>query len=190
MVVPIEPVFGSRQARGGLVDPVQRLGKTMVLLAGQLSIEGQREAQERLQANAFQLFRVAAEIAKLTSDEQRLADAATAARLLTGDPDSPEYKWMQAQLALTKDPDVRQAAEGYLDRLARHERGETFPHTTVETTEKQIYENLAAGAGIDLADLGDPTAEIVRNGIKDRIWLAGPAGAQSVRSCTSAGILA
>ena len=59
----------------GLGDIVQRLGKALWLLAGQLNIAGHEGTQASLRLNeqAFQLFRLAATLARLTNDEQRFA---------------------------------------------------------------------------------------------------------------------
>lgn len=150
-----------------LGDLVLRLGKTLFLFAGQMRIQGQPEGEKNLNDKAFQLLRLAAEMAKRVGDEQRLADAAGVARLLSGDKESETYRWMQEQLSQIRDPDIRKAADDYVDRLERRERGEKFADTDIETTEKQIYENMAIGAGINLADPDDPMAEFVRIGIQD-----------------------
>src|SRR5258708_761961 len=150
-----------------LGDPIQRFGKLLVMLAAQLKLEGEPDAEENLKKNAFQLLRLAAELAKLTGDEQRFADAITAVRLLSTDLASPENEWLAEQFALIRDPDVRAEAQEHLEGPQRHKKGEKSPYTTVETAEKQIYENFAAGVGIDLQDPDDPIAAAVRIGIQD-----------------------
>jgi hypothetical protein len=150
-----------------LGDPVLRLGKSLFLLASQLRIQGGSEAAKHLDDNAFQLFRLAAEMARRVGDEQRLADAAVPAFLLSPNEDSDKYRWMEEQLSQIRDPGIRRAADEYLDRLRRRKKGEKFADTDIETTEKQIYENIALGAGIDLDDPDDPVAELVRIGIQD-----------------------
>ncbi len=76
-------------------------------------------------------------IAEYTGDDQRLADAVIAVRLLGNDLVSPENQWLAAQFALIRDPDVRVAAEDYLKRLERHEKGEKSPNTTVRMANSQ-----------------------------------------------------
>jgi hypothetical protein len=151
----------------GLGDIVQRLGKALWLLAGQLEIVGDEGAQasSRLNEQAFQLFRLAATLARMTSDEQRFADAVCAVRLLTSDTQSTRYKWMQEELGTIRDPQVRVAAANYLARIAGEM--ERQPHTQIEASAKQIYENLATGLGIDVTDEHDERAKWVRVAIDD-----------------------
>ena len=114
----------------------------------------------------LQLFRLAAELAKRVGDQQRLANAACVAYLISRDRESESYRWMMSELAQLTDSTVRAAADEYLARLDQHARGEKLPGSIV-TSEKQIYENLAAGAGIDLDDPNDPLAVLVKQGIQD-----------------------
>ena len=150
-----------------LGDIVQRLGKALWLLANQLGIGGSEGAQasHRLNEQAFQLFRLAANLARLTEDEQRFADAVCAVRLLDGDKNSDTFKWMQQEFNTIRDPQVRSAAENYLARLDGE--AERTPHTQIETSAKQILENLAAGLGIDVTDEHDARAKWARMAIDD-----------------------
>jgi hypothetical protein len=151
----------------GLGDIVQRFGKAFWLLAGQLDIAGHEGAQASLRLNeqAFQLFRLAATLARLTSDERRFADAVCAVRLLNADTDSDTYKWMQQEFDTIRDPQVRIAAKNYLPRIDAE--AERQPHTQIEASARQIYENLATGLGIDVTDEHDERAKWARLAIDD-----------------------
>jgi hypothetical protein len=151
----------------GLGDIVQRFGKALWLLAGTLNIGGQEGAQasRRITEQAFQLFRLAAQLARLTNDEQRFADAVCAVRLLDSDRTSDTYKWMQQEFDTIRDPEVRTAAQNYLNRIDGE--AERQPHTEIETSAKQIYENLATGLGIDVTDEHDERAKWARLAIDD-----------------------
>jgi hypothetical protein len=147
-------------------DPVLRLAKTMVLLAGQLKWQGAEEGEARSLEQAFQLVRLAASLARSVGDEDRFATAVGAARLISGDPNSASLQWMTEQIATITDRAIKAAAEDYIDRLNRREKGEEMSFE-IETSERQIYENMAAGAGVDLLDPNDPIAGIIRIGLKD-----------------------
>jgi len=150
-----------------LGDIIQRFGKAFWALGRQLTISGRHgaEASLSLYRQAFQLFRLAAEMAKLTKDEQRFADAVCAVRLLDADKNSDTYKWMEQEFETIRDPQVRKAATDYLAKLAGE--AEPGPHTRMEASGKQIYENLATGLGIDVTDEGDERAKWVRLAIDD-----------------------
>ena len=116
-----------------LSDPILRLGKAHFMLAGQLRVQEQHEAEKNMTGKAFELFRLAAETAKRVGDEGRLVDSVGAARLISGDKESESYRRMVAELAQIKDPDARRAAEDYVDRLERRERGEKLDGEIVTT---------------------------------------------------------
>lgn len=178
--------------RWALADPVLRFAKTIFLLAGQLKVQGNPDGAARSLEQAFQLFRLSARLAGEAGDEQRVANAVAATRMVSDDPDSPSFRWMTEQLAGLQDPEIKTAAVEYVDRLDRHSKGEKLAFE-IETTEQQIYENMAAGAGIDLSDVNDPIAEAIRIGIADlnpervlrkceHIFITlGPAGPVSIR---------
>jgi len=72
---------------------------------------------------------------------------------------------VQADVELIRDPDTRVAAQTYLDRVDG--AVDYLPHTQIEGSAKQIYENLATGLGIDVTDLQDARARWVRLAIDD-----------------------
>ena len=71
----------------------------MFSLAGQLRVQAQSDAEQNASDKAFELFRLAAEMAKRVGDEQRLADAAGAVYLISRDKESESYRWMMNELA-------------------------------------------------------------------------------------------
>lgn len=150
-----------------ITDPLVRMGKALVLLATQVRALGRSDAAEQaLRDKAFELFKLGAEIAARIGDQQRVAEAATAARLLSGEPTATSFLWMRETLDKITNGEVIAAALAYLERMDRREAGEKFPYE-IKTTEKQIYENVALGAGIDLSDENDPVAQRVRTGVRD-----------------------
>ena len=72
---------------------------------------------------------------------------------------------MQHEFDTIRDPQIRVAAQNYLEKIAGE--AERTPHTQIETSGKQIYENLAAGLGIDVTDEHDERAKWVRLAIDD-----------------------
>lgn len=160
--------YAARSRHGySLADPIVRLAKSLVRLSAQFrALYPDAAASGGLEAQALELLRLAAALAERGRDEQSFMQAVVAARLIADDPESKSYRWMRDELVKITTPDIKRAADDYLDRINRRANGEELPFT-IETTDRQILENLALGVGVNVNDAEHPIARAVRIGIND-----------------------
>ena len=116
--------------------------------------------------SALQLCRLAAEIAAEVHDDQSLTKAVSTAMLLYPSIPVDALKFAEETITKIKDPEEHNTADLLLRRALARFRGEK-QEGDIDTTDEQIYENMAAALGINMGDPNDPIAKLVRLGIYD-----------------------
>ncbi|MEP7308898.1 MAG: DUF4365 domain-containing protein [Acidobacteriota bacterium] len=160
--------YAARSRHGyALADPIVRLAKSLMRLSAQFrALYPHADVSGGLNAQSLELLRLAAIFSARGHDEQSFMQAVVAARLIAEDPETESYLWMRNELAKITTPEIKRAADDYLDRINRRANGEELPFT-IETTDRQILENLALGVGVNVSDPEHPIARAVRIGIND-----------------------
>jgi hypothetical protein len=72
-----------------------------------------------------------------------------------------------AIIAHIKDEKTKQKTQELFDSVIRMYQGGDKIEGPLKTTSRQIYENMATGLGVDLADSADPISRLVQIGIAD-----------------------
>lgn len=131
-----------------------------------LRLEKLTTAADYFSASGLQVIKLVAWICEETNDESQLPGAVSAAVLLSEDASGESVKWAQQAIAGIKDQEVKQTAQFLFDRAIRRRSGEEF-EGDIETTTRQIVENMAISLGINISDPNDPTAKLIQTGIED-----------------------
>lgn len=171
--------------------PLLRIPEGAATLRLRMEMEGRQEVVRELAASAFAICKVAASIAVENRNENELALAAHAALSISLDPQSPERQWAESIFGSLTNETLKRDAFMLLARAVQRRQGMRFEED-IPTTEKQIYENLAAAAGIDVNDSDDLVAQVIRQGLRDLdptrvlkncehiLWAPGAAGLPAV----------
>jgi hypothetical protein len=137
-------------------------------LINRLEFEGVTEAAASMRGSVLEVCKLAAAIAAQFHQDGERAQAVVSAALLSRDRTAACVLWAQEEAA--RIPGAKQR-EWALARIAEQpatlgseaETDEPIPIAM----EQQIYENMASGLGIDLADQDNPLSDLVRMGIAD-----------------------
>ena len=116
--------------------------------------------------SALDICRLAASIAAATGDDDSLFSVVGASALLFIRIPDESLEFARETITKIRDAEVRASAEVLLERALRRAQGELLEGDRPATAE-QIYENMAAGLGINMGDPTDPLTRIVRRGITD-----------------------
>lgn len=116
--------------------------------------------------SALDICRLAASIAATTGDDDSLARVVGTSMLLYLRLPRESLEFARETITKIRDTEVRTSAEKLLDRTHRRAQGE-FVEGDRPATAEQIYENIAAGRGINMGDPTNPLTRIVRQGIAD-----------------------
>lgn len=117
-------------------------------------------------SSALGICRLAASIAATTGDDDSLGRVVGTSMLLYLRLPRESLEFARETITKIRDAEVRTSAEEVLDRDLRRARGQVFEGDRKATAE-QIYENMAAGLGINMGDPTNPLTRIVRRGIRD-----------------------
>jgi Domain of unknown function (DUF4365) len=137
-------------------------------LLNRLELEGVPDAASSIRSSVFEVCKLAAAIAAQFHQDGERARAVVSAAMLSRDRTAACVLWAQEEAA--KIPSAKDR-EWALARIAEQPEGLLNGADSDEpipiAMEQQIYENMAAGLGIDLADQENPLSEMVRTGIAD-----------------------
>jgi hypothetical protein len=128
--------------------------------------EGLSELAERYSASALQLCKLAAALALNDNDEDSLHMVATYALYTKRSPTGDAVDFAQEMIGKIKDEEIKQNAQYLVDHSIRGYRGERI-EGLIETTHRQVYENMATSLGVNLNDVNDPISNIIQIGIND-----------------------
>jgi hypothetical protein len=133
-----------------------------------LESEGLPDAASSIRDSVFQVCKLAAAIAEQFGLDNERARAAVSAAMLSMDRGAECVLWAQSEIDQIADADHRKWALGMLaSQSASFGNDEAADESVPVATEQQIYENMASALGIDLADMENPIAGIVKIGIAD-----------------------
>jgi hypothetical protein len=149
-----------------LPQALLRIVNSISSFISRLSQEGWGELPDRYSASALEVCRIAAEIAEAHGDELTLSLAATTAPMTKYSETGEAIDWAREAISRIKDEEIKSRAVVRLEDQIKAIAGEKTKFY-IETTDQQIYENMARGLGIDTSDETDPNARLVRAGIAD-----------------------
>jgi hypothetical protein len=145
-----------------------RIVEGAATLINRLELEGIPEAAASIRESVFEVCKLAAAIAAQYGQHAERAQAALSAGMLSRDRGAACVHWAEAQVEQIADEEVRDFARATLtDQPATLANEAPDDEAIPVSMEQQIYENMASGLGIDLADQEDPISEMVRIGIAD-----------------------
>lgn len=149
-----------------LPQALLRIVNGITSFISRLSQEGLSELSDRYSASALEVCRIAAQIAEAHGDELTLSLAATTAPMTKYSETGEAIDWAREAISRIKDAKIRNRAVIRLEDQIKAIAGEKTEFY-IESTDQQIYENMARGLGIDLSDETDPNTMLVRAGIAD-----------------------
>ena len=152
--------------RWALPEALLRIVNSIGVYILRLSIEGLTPDVERYSASGLQICKLAAWISAENDDESELQGAAIAALLISPSSTGEAIDWAREGISRIKDSQIKQDVQFLFDRGMKRRSGETF-EGDVETTHRQVIENMAIALGVDLADPNDQKTKLVEIGIKD-----------------------
>ena len=152
--------------RWALPEALLRIATSIGIFILRLSIEGLMPDAERFSASGLQICKLVAWISAENGNEGALQSAVMAALLITPSMTGEAIDWAQETISRIEDNQIKQDAQSLFDRRMRRMRGETF-EGDIQTTTRQIVENMAIALGIDLSDPNDQKTKLVEIGIKD-----------------------
>lgn len=152
--------------RWALPEALLRIVTAVGVFILRLKLEGLIVPAERYSASALQICKLAVWLANESSAEEHLPLAVSMALMITEAKSNEVLDWARDTVRGIKNDYIKQTGEFLLDRHVRRLRGETFEND-IETTDRQIVENMAMAIGIDLSSPDDPGAKWVELGIKD-----------------------
>lgn len=145
-----------------------RIVEGAATLITRLEFEGLPEAAAAIRDSVFEVAKLAAAVAAQFGQHSERVQAALSASMLSRDRSVACVRWAEAEIEQIPDAALRDAARAtFADQpatLANEAEGDEVVPVAME---QQIYENLAAGLGINLADQDNPVSVMVRTGIVD-----------------------
>lgn len=137
-------------------------------LINRLELEGLPEAAASIRDSVFEVTKVAAAISAQYGQDSERVQAILSAGVLSRDRSAACVHWAETEVAKVPDEALRAEARAILvGQAASLTNGSESSEAIPIAMEQQIYENMAAGLGIDLADRNNPISEAVRVGIAD-----------------------
>jgi hypothetical protein len=113
------------------------------------ALDAFQDAAREYRASAFQLFKFAASIAIENEDMDELVDALSHARMVEQEESGEVFTWIRSIICSWPEAsEYRRTVEGLLRRWVARKEGATF-EGDVETTPRQIHQNILTSAGID-----------------------------------------
>jgi hypothetical protein len=152
--------------RWALPEALLRIPVAMGVFVVRLRLEELTAAAEHYSASGLQICKLVAWICDENNDESLLPGVVTAAVLSGEGAPGEAADWAQELIASIKDHEIKQTAQFLFERAMRRRMGEKF-EGDIETTARQIVENMATSLGINMSDPSDRTAKMVEIGIKD-----------------------
>jgi Domain of unknown function (DUF4365) len=149
------------------------LAQVVVALAEYLMTlrsDGNADLESAFLESAFQICRLAAEMARRMGDENGLAQVILAAALLTSTEDSKVYKWASDTASTIKDPDVSEGARMSLKRATLRWKGQEVEGDIKGDLVWQAIQNIATAIGVDITDESSPLVKALRTAAKDDTW--------------------
>ncbi|MFZ0319502.1 MAG: DUF4365 domain-containing protein [Candidatus Sulfotelmatobacter sp.] len=138
-----------------------------ILICG-LELDGSPDAAALIRESVFEVCRLAATIATQYGQHTERAQAALSAGMLSRDRSAACVHWAEEQVERIADEGIRERTRAMLTDQSVTLANEAPDDEAIPISmEQQIYENMASGLGIDLADRGNPISEMVRTGITD-----------------------
>ena len=145
--------------------PILRIAREIGTLALLLDSCGFKEAGLQYRRSAFGLMKFSAAIATENESMDELFDAVMEARILEREKDGEMLKWARSVIdGWSEDSPHRKNAEELMQRAVDRLNGQKF-EGDIETTPRQILNNLLTSQGID--PTAEPWASYINLAIKD-----------------------
>jgi hypothetical protein len=176
---------GTSKERWALPHALLKIVSSAALFIVTLRIDGETVYADQYTDSALQIAELAAWIAERTKDNQALLSAALAVlplaeKVEASDSQAKVIAFSRNTLTKIKDPELARSGEEGLGRAIRRMHGESIEGDPTPDINRQIVENLAASAGINITDPNDPAVKLIEMGLKD----ANPE--RAIKHCTHA----
>jgi len=126
-----------------------KVAKEITVLAGLLESADFNTAGQRFRDSAFQIFRMAAEIATETNNIDALFETAIGVLTIETSENGDILAWSRSIVGQwNAESAYRKRAEEFTARTIQRLRGVTF-ETDIRTTDRQVHENLLTAFGLD-----------------------------------------
>jgi hypothetical protein len=126
-----------------------KVAKEITVLAGLLESADFDTAGQQFRNSAFQIFRMAAEIAIETKNIDAIFEVAIGVLVIETSENGEILAWSRSIVSQWKaESEYRKRAEEFTARTIQRLRGVRF-ETDIRTTDRQVHENLLAAFGLD-----------------------------------------
>ncbi len=132
-----------------------------------LHFENSTEAEASFSRSSLQISKLAVLIGQETGDETSVALAILSILNAERGKDTPAYKWAEDVLLTIRDEAVREEVREGIERQVRRWNGEPVEGDYVGDTVWQIFQNMAAGIGLDISDESSPFVRALRIAARD-----------------------
>ena len=132
-----------------------------------LRFENNAEAEALFGRSALQISKLAVWIGQETGDETGSALAVLSLLNAARGKDTDAFRWAEVAAAKIKDEAVRKDIHEGIARQIRRWNGEDVEGDVKGDTIWQIYQNMAAGLGIDISDEKSPLVRALRVAARD-----------------------
>jgi hypothetical protein len=176
---------GTSKERWALPQALLKIVPSIALFVMTLRIDGENVSADQYTDSALQIAELAAWIAERTKDNQALLGATLAVlplaeKVEASDSQAKVIAFSRNTLTKIKDPELAESAQEGLVRAIRRMHGESIEGDPTPDLNRQIVENLAASAGINITDRNSPVVKLIEMGLKD----ANPE--RAIKHCTHA----
>jgi hypothetical protein len=145
--------------------PIADIGMAIGTLGVLIDSCGFKEAGRQYHQSAFGLLKFSAAIATENKSMGELFHAVMSARALERDPDGEIFRWVRSVIEQwAEDSQYRKNAEELMQRALDRKNGAKFGGD-IETTPRQIHQNILTSAGIDPTT--EPWVSLIDLAIKD-----------------------
>lgn len=132
-----------------------------------LNFENSVETEESFSRSATQISKLAVWISQETGDETGVALATLSVLNTVRSKDTDAYRWAEGVMATIQDETVRDDLREGIERQVQRWNGEDVAGDYVGDTIWQIFQNMAAGLGIDISDEQSPFVRALRIAARD-----------------------
>jgi len=132
-----------------------------------LRFENSSAAEALFTESALQICKLAVWISRETGDETGVVVAALSVLNTVRGKGTEAYKWAEGVAATIQDVSIREEFRTAMVRQVQRWNGETVEGDYIGDTIWQIFQNMAAGLGIDISDEDSPFVRALRIAARD-----------------------
>jgi len=135
-----------------------------------LRLDGNTEEESAYLKSAFQICRLAAEMATRMGDPNGLAQIVLASAVIVNTEGSEIFKWAKEAASTINDSDIREDLFKSLSHAPLRWKGQEIEGDIKGDSAWQALQNIAAAIGLDISDESSPIVIALRIAVKDDTW--------------------